>query len=91
MRLARNARWTIETRSGACEADFVINRAGLYCDRVRWKVGSHEPTKIVPFRGEYYMLKPERQHPVRNLLYPAPDPQLPFLGVHYTRLIHDGV
>jgi L-2-hydroxyglutarate oxidase LhgO len=45
----------------------------------------------VPFRGEYYKLKPERQHLVRNLIYPVPDPKFPFLGVHFTRLIHGGV
>ena len=47
--------------------------------------------RIVPFRGEYYKLKPERQHLVRNLIYPVPDPQFPFLGVHFTRLIHGGI
>lgn len=91
MRLRRKDRWTIDTRSGDYEADFVINCAGLHCDRVGRKAGSREPAKIVPFRGEYYMLRPERQHLVRNLLYPVPDPQFPFLGVHYTRLIHGGV
>jgi len=91
MRLRRKNHWTIETRSGDYEADFVINCAGLHCDRVGRKAGSRERTKIVPFRGEYYMLRPERQHLVRNLLYPVADPQFPFLGVHYTRLIHGGV
>lgn len=91
LQLRRNSRWTIDTRSGDYEADFVINCAGLHCDRVGRKAGSRDPAKIVPFRGEYYMLKPERQHLVRNLLYPVPDPQFPFLGVHYTRLIHGGV
>jgi L-2-hydroxyglutarate oxidase LhgO len=91
MRLHRNSNWRIDTRSGEYEADFLINCAGLHCDRVGRMAGSREPTKIVPFRGEYYLLKPERQHLVRNLLYPVPDPQFPFLGVHYTRLIHGGV
>jgi (S)-2-hydroxyglutarate dehydrogenase len=91
VRLNRNSNWTIETRGGEAGADFLINCAGLHCDRVGRKAGSGEATKIVPFRGEYYMLKPERQHLVRNLLYPVPDPHFPFLGVHYTRLIHGGV
>jgi L-2-hydroxyglutarate oxidase LhgO len=55
------------------------------------KAGSRDAAKIVPFRGEYYKLKPERQHLVRNLIYPVPDPKFPFLGVHFTRLIHGGV
>ena len=59
----------------------MINCAGLHCDRVGRKAGGREPAKIVPFRGEYYMLRPERQYLVRNLLYPVPDPQFPFLGV----------
>ena len=45
----------------------------------------------MPFRGEYYKIRPERQHLVRNLIYPVPDPQFPFLGVHFTRLIHGGI
>ena len=53
--------------------------------------GCSDPTKIVPFRGEYYKLKPERQNLVRNLIYPVPDPKFPFLGVHFTRLIHGGI
>jgi L-2-hydroxyglutarate oxidase LhgO len=63
----------------------------LHCDRVSRKAGSRDAAKIVPFRGEYYKLKPERQHLVRNLIYPVPDPKFPFLGVHFTRLIHGGV
>jgi L-2-hydroxyglutarate oxidase LhgO len=53
--------------------------------------GNRDSAKIVPFRGEYYKLKPDRQHLVRNLIYPVPDPKFPFLGVHFTRLIHGGV
>ena len=89
--LRRKSRWTIHTKSGDYEADFLINCAGLYCDRVGRKAGSSDATKIVPFRGEYYTLRPERQHLVRNLIYPVPDPKFPFLGVHFTRLIHGGV
>ena len=90
-RMERRDRWTIHTTSGDYEADFLITCAGLHCDRVGRKAGSKEPTKIVPFRGEYYLLKPERQFLARNLIYPVPDPKFPFLGVHFTRLIHGGV
>ncbi|HEY1576113.1 MAG TPA: L-2-hydroxyglutarate oxidase [Terracidiphilus sp.] len=83
--------WIIETTRGEYCADFVINCAGLYCDRVSRKAGVRDSTRIVPFRGEYYKLRPDRQHLVRNLIYPVPDPQFPFLGVHFTRLIHGGV
>jgi L-2-hydroxyglutarate oxidase LhgO len=83
--------WKISTTGGDFEADFVINCAGLHCDRVSRKAGNRDSTTIVPFRGEYYKLKPERQHLVRNLIYPVPDPKFPFLGVHFTRLIHGGV
>lgn len=88
----RNGRcWTIQTASGDYEADFLINCAGLHCDRVSRMAGNYDETKIVPFRGEYYKLREERRHLVRNLIYPVPDPKFPFLGVHFTRLIHGGV
>lgn len=90
-RLSHNGRWTIETKSGTYEADFIINCAGLHCDRVGRMAGAPDNTKIVPFRGEYYKLRSESQHLVRNLIYPVPDPKFPFLGVHFTRLIHGGV
>ncbi len=90
-RLRKKNRWTIYTRSGDYEADYLINCAGLHSDRVSRKAGSRDAAKIVPFRGEYYKLRPERQHLVRNLIYPVPDPKFPFLGVHFTRLIHGGV
>ena len=89
--MERKGCWTIHTTSGDYEADFLINCAGLHCDRVGRNAGSHEATKIIPFRGEYYMIKPERQFLARNLIYPVPDPKFPFLGVHFTRLIHGGV
>jgi (S)-2-hydroxyglutarate dehydrogenase len=89
--LRRNGEWMIATHSGDCAADFVINCAGLQCDRVGRLAGVHDKTKIVPFRGEFYLLKPDRQHLVRNLIYPVPDPTFPFLGVHFMRLIRGGV
>ena len=83
--------WRIGTTSGEYEADFLINCGGLHCDRLSRLAGTHDPTKIVPFRGEYYRLKQDRQYLVRNLIYPVPDPSFPFLGVHFTRMIHGGI
>jgi len=90
-RLENSAGWRISTTAGDFEADFFINCGGLQCDRIGKMAGNHDSTRIVPFRGEYYKLRPESQHLVRNLIYPVPDPKFPFLGVHFTRLIHGGV
>ncbi len=83
--------WVVVTTAGDFEADFVVNCAGLHCDRVSELAGEKREVRIVPFRGEYYKLKPARQHLVKHLIYPVPDPQFPFLGVHFTRLIEGGV
>jgi (S)-2-hydroxyglutarate dehydrogenase len=83
--------WVAETTAGAFEADLLINCAGLHCDRISALAGLPRKVRIVPFRGEYYKLKAGRQHLVRNLIYPVPDPKFPFLGVHFTRMIHGGV
>ena len=83
--------WQIATKSGEYTADFLVNCAGLHCDRLSRMAGTHDSARIVPFRGEYYKLKPQRQSLVRNLIYPVPDPMFPFLGVHFTRLIHGGI
>ena len=83
--------WIAETTAGDFESDFLINCAGLHCDRVAALAGEHREMRILPFRGEYYRLKSERQYLVRNLIYPVPDPRFPFLGVHFTRLIGGGV
>lgn len=83
--------WRVETANGGADVDFLINCAGLHCDRVAELGGVKREMRIVPFRGEYYLLRPERQHLVRHLIYPVPDPAFPFLGVHFTRLIHGGV
>ncbi|MEN9633868.1 MAG: hypothetical protein RL077_2272 [Verrucomicrobiota bacterium] len=72
-------------------ADFIVNCAGLHCDRVAEAAGERRTTRIVPFRGEYYQLKSSARHLVRHLIYPVPDPGFPFLGVHFTRLIHGGI
>lgn len=83
--------WRIQASSGEFEANYLINCAGLHCDRISRMAGNHDSTRIVPFRGEYFKLRGERQHLVRNLIYPVPDPKFPFLGVHFTRMIHGGV
>jgi L-2-hydroxyglutarate oxidase len=71
------------------EFDLVFNCAGLHSDRNYQKfTGNKRPLRIVPFRGEYLMLKPEYNHLVNHLIYPVPDPEYPFLGVHFTRLIN---
>jgi L-2-hydroxyglutarate oxidase len=69
----------------------IVNCAGLYCDKVAQMAGEEVDTRIIPFRGEYYMLKPEKRYLVKNLIYPVPDPDFPFLGVHFTRMIDGGV
>ncbi|WML54528.1 L-2-hydroxyglutarate oxidase [Neobacillus sp. PS3-12] len=78
---------TIETSRGTIKANMVINCAGLHSDRVAAAAGYKTDMKIVPFRGEYYKLKPEKRYLVRNLIYPVPNPKFPFLGVHFTRMI----
>jgi L-2-hydroxyglutarate oxidase LhgO len=77
--------------NGQYEAEVRCYCAGLHCDRVSALAGERRQARIIPFRGEYYMLKPASQHLVRHLIYPVPDPAFPFLGVHFTRLIHGGV
>jgi L-2-hydroxyglutarate oxidase len=83
--------WMAESTAGEFPADYIVNCAGLYCDRVLQLAGERRDTRIVPFRGEYFKIRPERQYLVRNLIYPTSDPRLPFLGLHFTRLIHGGV
>jgi (S)-2-hydroxyglutarate dehydrogenase len=81
----------LETNKGKFEARFVINCAGLHSDRVA-KLGQVDPqAKIVPFRGEYYELTPEKRYLVKTLIYPVPNPEFPFLGVHFTRMIDGSV
>jgi L-2-hydroxyglutarate oxidase len=82
-----SAEITIQTRGGDFSARYVINCAGLYSDRIARLAGHDPEVQIVPFRGEYYDLIPERTSLVRNLIYPVPDPRFPFLGVHFTRRI----
>lgn len=81
----------LKTTAGEFRARSLVNCAGLQSDRVAWMCGVDPGVKICPFRGEYYELIPERCHLVKNLIYPVPDPELPFLGVHFTRMIGGGV
>lgn len=81
----------LSTTQGELQARYLINCGGLQSDRVARLCGVEPGLKIVPFRGEYYELIPERHGLVKNLIYPVPDPQFPFLGVHFTRMIHGGV
>lgn len=81
----------LDTTAGDVQARQVVNCAGLQCDRVAAMSGQELNARIVPFRGEYFELKPSARHLCRNLIYPVPDPKFPFLGVHFTRMIEGGV
>jgi len=81
----------VRTTGGDLEADVLVNCAGLQSDRVARMAGLRPQARIIPFRGEYYELRPERRDLVRGLIYPVPDPQFPFLGVHLTRMIDGSV
>jgi L-2-hydroxyglutarate oxidase LhgO len=81
----------IRTSAGEVEAESVIACAGLHADRVAALTGAPPAPRIVPFRGDYYLLRPERSHLVRGLIYPVPDPSFPFLGIHFTRRIDGSV
>jgi len=81
----------IETSQGSIEARFVINCTGLQSDRVSRMAKAKLDLMIIPFRGEYYDIVPEKHHYLKGLLYPVPDPRFPFLGVHFTKRIGGGV
>lgn len=87
----RNGEWLLTNGDAERTADFIIGCAGLHSDRVAELSGAPVDVRIVPFRGEYYRLRPQALGLVRNLIYPVPDPVFPFLGVHFTRLIAGGV
>ena len=87
----RNGRMIVESTAGEVEARYVVTCAGLQSDRLTRLSGQAPTVRIVPFRGEYYELKPSAHHLCRGLIYPVPDPNFPFLGVHFTRMIHGGV
>ncbi len=82
----------VKTDKGNYEAKLVVNCAGLYSDKVT-QMSEEKPInlKIVPFRGEYYKIRPEKHYLVKNLIYPVPNPNFPFLGVHYTRMMRGGI
>lgn len=83
----KNQTIILQTTQGEFETRYLINCAGLQSDRVARLSGCRPEVKIVPFRGEYYEFVPDKRFMVRNLIYPVPDPQFPFLGVHFTRMI----
>lgn len=87
----RGEEWIAETDQGEFVSDYLVACAGLQADRLARMAGETTEIRIVPFRGDYYRLKPEREFLVRNLIYPVADPRFPFLGVHFTRMIRGGI
>jgi L-2-hydroxyglutarate oxidase len=81
----------LNTSDGEIITKFIVNCGGLYCDRIAKLCGVNPGLQILPFRGEYYVLKKEKEHLINNLIYPVPDPRFPFLGVHFTRMIYGGI
>lgn len=88
---AERSYFSLHTAADEVRARNLVNCAGLESDRIARLCGSEPGVRIIPFRGEYYHLKDDRRHLVRGLIYPVPDPALPFLGVHFTRTIHGAV
>lgn len=82
---------TVETSKSTHKATLLINCAGLYSDKVARLASDIVDVRIIPFRGEYYKLREDREYLVKNLIYPVPDPNFPFLGVHFTRMMRGGV
>jgi len=87
----KNQEAIIDTTNQSFKSKLVINCAGLYSDKIARYTHPKVNVKIIPFRGEYYKIRPEKRHLVKNLIYPVPDPSFPFLGVHYTRMIDGGI
>jgi len=81
----------LSTTQGEIRSKYLINCAGLFSDRVAKKCAVASDVRIVPFRGEYYELIPQKEYLINNLVYPVPDPSFPFLGVHFTRMVNGGV
>ena len=86
-----NDDFILDTSDGDIKCKFIVNCGGLYCDRIAKLCGVNPGLQIIPFRGEYYVLKEKKEHLIKNLVYPVPDPRFPFLGVHFTRMIHGGI
>ena len=82
---------SVQTNKREQEFDLIINCAGLYSDKVALMSDQDLALRIIPFRGEYYQLRQEKENLVKNLIYPVPDPNFPFLGVHFTRMIGGGI
>jgi (S)-2-hydroxyglutarate dehydrogenase len=89
--MRQGARIVVETTGVSFEGRYIVNCAGLYSDVITRMAGDTPEMRITPFRGEYYELVREREHLVRSLIYPVPDPRFPFLGVHFTRRVKGGV
>lgn len=87
----RDSALIIETEQGEIATDFAVNCTGLHSDRTARLNGVEPEARIVPFRGEYFELKPAAHHLCRGLIYPVPDTRFPFLGVHFTKMIEGGV
>jgi L-2-hydroxyglutarate oxidase len=87
----KNNTVTTVTSGEEIKSTLVINCAGLYSDKIANLNGTRHDVSIIPFRGEYYQLRKEKQHLIKNLVYPVPDPDFPFLGVHFTRMKKGGV
>ncbi len=87
----QGGQFTVDTSCCEVQARNLINCAGLYSDRIARMAGVDPGLQIIPFRGEYYELVPDKQNLVNNLIYPVPDARFPFLGVHFTRMIHGGI
>ena len=86
-----NGHAVIETSQDNYESKLVINCGGLYSDKIARATSDDIDLKIIPFRGEYFKLVPEKEYLVKHLIYPVPDPNFPFLGVHFTRMINGGI
>lgn len=82
---------TVITEKSSYTSTLLVNCAGLYSDKIARLTSSEVNVKIIPFRGEYYKLKKDKEYLVKNLIYPVPDPNFPFLGVHFTRMMNGGV
>jgi L-2-hydroxyglutarate oxidase len=92
VRIGQGSVEVITEKGTGLQGKLVVNCAGLYSDKVAQMTRSEKVNvKIIPFRGEYYKLRPEKENLVRNLIYPVPDPNFPFLGVHFTRMVEGGV
>lgn len=91
LKIRQDGELVVETDRSTHHARVLVNCAGLYSDKVSRLTSDEVDVKIIPFRGEYYKLRQDREYLVKNLIYPVPDPNFPFLGVHFTRMMKGGV